>query len=145
MLSADTLPRCSNAMCFYNGQAEASSAGFPAPRLFNTVKSLDNVRQIRRRNADARIADAQNHFSIHDVSSQGDPAAGPGELHGILQQIAEYLFKTISVGMSSSNAFKRSECRFITARIAVISSRQLRFIDQVFEVALEMDSGVRSS
>ena len=68
-------------------------------RFVAAIESLEDVRQIERRNAHAGVAHRDDHFLLLAVVDQvdGDRSARRGELDGVVDQVVDDLLQAMGV------------------------------------------------
>ena len=93
-------------------ETDAQPAGRSLENVSFLVKHLEQMRQRIRRNANPGIAHADHRLTVTDLRGKGDPAAARRELHGVVQDVREYLDEASSnrAACSASSALAARNC-----------------------------------
>src|SRR6516162_616824 len=72
-----------------NRQAEARASGLAGARHVHAIKALEDARLIGLRNADARIADGQDHFLVLRIRAQNYFSTRQSVLDGVVEEVLQ--------------------------------------------------------
>src|SRR5277367_4395507 len=81
-----------------DGKAQPGAPGFPRASLVHPVETLEQARQVLKRNTRAKVAHVEFNSMLRPACSQDQPATRSSVFERVVDEVRKYLMDGLAIG-----------------------------------------------